>query len=111
MVAGTLNIRGQEFVVVPRREYERLVGARDELPSLPRVSSDGSLDAIAYSRASIAREVIHRRQRLGLSQADLARKAKMRVETLNRVEKCRTAPSTRTMVRIERALKAAEAAA
>ena len=43
----------------------------------------------------------------GLSQAELARRAGIRPETLNRLERCRTTPDTATIAKIERALEAA----
>ena len=60
------------------------------------------------SRASIARDIIRDRQRLGLTQADLAKKAGVRPETLNRIEKLKTSPTTRILERIDAALSAFE---
>ena len=47
------------------------------------------------------------RRRLGLSQAELARRAGIRPETLNRIEQGRNKPSVPTIAKIDRALKAA----
>jgi len=44
----------------------------------------------------------------GLSQAELARRAAIRPETLNRIEKGKTTPDTATIAKIERALEAAD---
>jgi transcriptional regulator with XRE-family HTH domain len=62
------------------------------------------VDALAYSRASIARDIVRERKRLGLSQAELARRAGIRPETLNRIEKLKTSPATRILEQIDKAL-------
>ena len=74
------------------------------LPPLPGADADGTVDALAYSRASIARDIIRDRKRLGLSQAELARRAGIPPETLNRIEKMKTSPKTRILERIDKAL-------
>jgi predicted transcriptional regulator len=79
------------------------------LPRLPAAAANGTVDALTYSHASIARDIIRDRRKLGLSQAELARKAGIRAETLNRIEKRKTAPTTRILERIDRALVRAEA--
>ena len=45
------------------------------------------------------------------TQAELARRAGIRPETLNRIEKGKTTPDTATIAKIERALEAAQATA
>jgi DNA-binding XRE family transcriptional regulator len=107
MVAGTLNIKGQRYVVIPETEYLGYVG--HALPSLPVADADGTVDALAFSRASIARDIIRDRQKLGLSQAELARRAGIRPETLNRIEKLKTSAATRILERIDQALTRAKA--
>ena len=104
MIAGTINIKGQSYVIVPEREYRDLAG----LPKLPSAAADGTIDALAYSRASIARDIIRDRERLNLTQAELARRAGIRPETLNRIERMKTSPATRILERIDKALAAVE---
>lgn len=109
MISGILDIGGKRFVVLPEPDYAKLVGRqREELPSLPGPNRDGTVDALPYSRASIARDIIRDRTALGLTQAELARRAGIRPETLNRIEKLKTASATRILERIDRALRAAE---
>jgi len=43
----------------------------------------------------------------GVSQAELARRAGIRAETLNRIERGRTTPDVATIAKIERALELA----
>jgi len=118
---ATVSLAGTAFVILPAAEYERLRAgsrrpAQDESPGegppLPEPDDRGRFPAIAYSRASLARKIIRRRQALGIGQAELARLAGVRVETLNRIEKAHTTPSIATVDKIDRALsqKAAEAA-
>ena len=65
-------------------------------------------DAVAYARASLARKIIKSRRDRGLSQAELSRRAGIRAETLNRIEKGRTTPDVATIAKIERALESTE---
>jgi ribosome-binding protein aMBF1 (putative translation factor) len=62
-VAGTLTIRGEEYVVIPRAEYLRL----KDLP-LPA----GTVDAHTFLRDSIAKDLRAAREYAGLTQAELA---------------------------------------
>jgi ribosome-binding protein aMBF1 (putative translation factor) len=99
------------MVVLEEAEYLRLKQKADEWePLLPQPDSDGNYPAREYMLASIARSVIRHRRRLGLSQAELARRAGIRPETLNRIEQAKHSPSVATIEKIDRALKEAEAA-
>lgn len=107
--------KGKEYMLVPRAEYEELRANRakslePDLPSFPAKLPDGNYPALEYLAASLARDIIRSRRKLGLSQAELARRAGVRVETLNRIERMKGPPSVRTVEKIDRALKAAEAA-
>lgn len=55
--------------------------------------------------ASIAREIIRDRRALGLTQAQLAKLAGIRQETLSRLESGKHKPNVRTVERIEAVLK------
>ena len=78
------------------------------MPSLPSMGPDGNYPALEYARASLARDIISTHRRLGLSQVELARRAGIPPESLNRVERARTNPTIKTVEKIDRALKAAE---
>ena len=54
-----------------------------------------------------ARDILRARRKLGLSQADLARRAGIRAETLNRIEKGKNTASVPTIAKIDRALNKA----
>ena len=114
MSVQTLHLAGRQFVVIERNEYDRLIAADagiedSELPALPRPDARGHVPAVEYGRKLLARRLILARRRAGLSQAELARRAKIRSETLNRLEKGRHNPDETTFNKIEAALRAAGA--
>lgn len=112
-MVATLILDGKRYRLVPEDEYDRLISRQTPeqeagLPPLPEPDPDGLVPAVEYLDASLARKLIRARRRVGLSQAELARRAGIRIETLNRIEKVKTTPSVRTVEKIDRALKAAE---
>jgi DNA-binding XRE family transcriptional regulator len=113
VMVATLMMNGKRYVLVPEDEYELLrlrpLGRDDaDLPPLPEIGPDGTYPAIEYATVSLARKLILDRRRVGLSQAELARRAGIRVETLNRIERAKVSPSVRTVEKIDRALREAE---
>jgi DNA-binding XRE family transcriptional regulator len=115
-MVSTVTLEGKKYVMMPQEEYQRLV-ARAEgdfevgLPPLPSKDADGNYPALEALDVSIAREIIRTRRQLGLSQAELARRAGVRIETLNRIEKVKVTPSVATIDKIDRVLREARAAA
>ena len=111
----SLMVAGKQFVILERATYERLRRkAGDdspELPDLPKPNAAGHIPAVEYAQASLARKLIRRRWQIGLSQAELARRAGIRPETLNRIEKGKSTPDTSTVEKLVRALERAEATA
>ena len=108
MSAKIIELAGQRWAILPESEYRRLLdgGSPDSGgPPLPEPDSTGSLPAVEYARASLARKIVKMRMSAGLTQAELARRAGIRAETLNRIEKGKTTPGTATVGRIERALQ------
>jgi DNA-binding XRE family transcriptional regulator len=101
---ATITKKGRKFFLVPETEY-RTAFVRG-LPSLPKPDAEGNVDAVAFGRATIARGIIRDREALGWSQAELARRAGINVETLNRIERAKVTPTTATIMRIDAALKA-----
>jgi ribosome-binding protein aMBF1 (putative translation factor) len=114
---ATFELEGEKYAVVPMKDYQKLVSrsgskqaAREEddsLPPMPSRRPNGDYPAIEAARVSIARDVIHSRKAVGLGQAELARRAGIRVETLNRIERAKVTADVATMKKIERALSAA----
>ena len=73
------------------------------------IAKDGTYPAASAMRTMMARKIIAAREAVGLSQAELARKAGIRVETLNRLEKGKHTPDLATMTKINKALDQAGA--
>jgi lambda repressor-like predicted transcriptional regulator len=106
----TITLEGRAYVVVPADDFSRLTGsasatAQMPMPDLPQRDASGRLDAVAYARASIAREIITRMNNAGMTQAQLSLRAGVPRETLNRILKCLRTPDEKTVAKIDKALK------
>jgi DNA-binding XRE family transcriptional regulator len=64
-IVGTLNVRGVEYVVIPKVEYLRLQGS-----TIPA----GSVEAHAFVRQTLGGELRAAREHAKLTQAELAEK-------------------------------------
>lgn len=106
----TLTLAGERFVVLPEAEFLRMAGELPE-PELPAALPDGNYPAFESMRAIMGRDLIRSRRALGWSQAELARRAGIRAETLNRIEQAKRSPSLATFDKVHRALEAGEAEA
>ncbi|MGA2443055.1 MAG: helix-turn-helix transcriptional regulator [Tepidisphaeraceae bacterium] len=112
MAIGQLMIDGRRYMVVEESEYSRLLIASSgaaavrekDLPPLPKPDADGNVPALEYARASLARKLIVQRTARGWSQAELARRAGVRMETINRLEKAKHTADPATARKIELAL-------
>ena len=106
----SVTLAGQRFVIVPEGEYRRLREAAEGIaPELPPADARGYYPAVETMRALLARDILRQRRALGLSQAELARRAGIRPETLNRIEQGKHTPSVPTVDKIDRAIRAVEA--
>jgi len=106
-----LELPGKRWAILPEKDYKRLAaqaGEKSDWPALPGPDAPGNYPAVEYARQSLARKVIKARRLSGLTQAELARRAGIRPETLNRIEKGKTRPDTVTIAKIERALETAQ---
>jgi DNA-binding XRE family transcriptional regulator len=102
---ATILRRGRRFVLVPIEEYERL---NDEsLPPLPPVDADGTSNAVDFARASIARRLIADRRAAGLSQQRLAKLARVRQETISRIESGKQTATVRIIDKLDKAIRRA----
>jgi DNA-binding XRE family transcriptional regulator len=105
-----LTRNGRRMVVLEESEYERLRAKADEWePLMPEPLPNGNYPAAEALAVIQASNILRARRKLGLSQAELARRAGIRPETLNRIEQGRNKPSVPTIAKIDRALKKAEA--
>ena len=117
MSATTITLSGKRFVILPEAEYRRLRDVRSKrnsqdewgLPPLPAKLPSGNYPAVEYARALAARDLIRTRRRLGLTQSDLARRAGVRVETLNRIERAKITASLAMMQKLDAVLSLLEA--
>jgi transcriptional regulator with XRE-family HTH domain len=73
---------------------------------MPPAAADGTF-GLEHVRISLANKMIARRKAARLTQAQLARLARVRVETISRLENGRHMPSARTIDTIEKALNRA----
>ena len=76
-------------------------------PQLPAKNRRGNYPAIAATDALIAQGLVRDRVAAGLTKRELARRAGIRVETLNRAERGAVVPDVRTLRKIDKALHAA----
>src|SRR5688572_11756076 len=99
MPLKTMTLKGKRYVLVPEREYARLTAK----PHAPHPTAR-NVDALAFADATIAASIVRDRQAVGLTQRELAERAGIRVEVLNRAERGVVVPSVRTLSKLEFAL-------
>lgn len=114
MLRHTFEIEGRRYVLLPEAELRRIEGRAPgrkkgskppALPPLPEADADGNVPALAFTRASVARDIFRERRALGLTQVELAQLSGISQETLSRIETGRHSPMLATMERIDRAFK------
>lgn len=98
----TITLNRKKYILVPETEYKRLMRGA---PALPPSDADGNRNAIDFAEAAIARNIVARREAVGWTQKELAERAGLRAEVLNRAERGVVVPSVRTLTKIENALK------
>jgi HTH-type transcriptional regulator / antitoxin HipB len=96
-----VEFHGERFVIMPEAAYNRLVGK-------PSHGKLGLQPAVAAMRSVMGNDIVKDRERIGWSQAELARRAGIRVETLNRIETGKRSPSLSTIEKIDAALQSAK---
>ena len=114
MKIHTLEVNGKRMVQLPEQDYlalARRAGIQAQetgLPPLPALDADGHYPAMEHAKISLARKIIRDRKRLGLSQVELARRAGIAPESLNRLEHGKANATIQTIEKIDVALRAAE---
>lgn len=101
-----VELDGTTYVILRETEFEFLcqrAGLDSDRPTPGHESSPEQFDG-----ASLAERLVRRRRVAGLSQAELARRAGVRPETLNRIERGRTTPDFATIRKLVVAMNAAE---
>jgi DNA-binding XRE family transcriptional regulator len=108
-----LTLNGVRYAVLRERALRavcRHAGVEATVsPAGPGEESAGS-DAAAMDPVVLAGRIAERRRAVGLTQAELARRAGVRIETLNRIERGRTTPDFSTIRKLVEAINQAEAA-
>jgi len=100
-----VELDGVRYVIVRESLFERLC----EEAGASGVDGDEPLaPGLELDRASLAEKMVRRRLAAGLSQAELARRAGIRPETLNRIERGRTTPDFATVRKLVVAMNASE---
>jgi DNA-binding XRE family transcriptional regulator len=108
LTARRVTVKGKRMVMMDEPTYEALLRKADLWePDMPQPDADGNYPALEALAVIQARDILRARRKLGLSQVDLARRAGIRPETLNRIEQGRNKPSVPTIAKIDRALKEA----
>ncbi len=113
MIRQIIRHNGKRYALVEPaelRRLEKLAAAAQgaELPAWPVADAGGNRPAVEFARVSIARKIIEQRRALGLSQQELARLARVRQETISRLESGKHSPTIRTVDKIDAALKRVE---
>ncbi len=96
---------GRKYVMIPRDEWDRIAERLPDPDLLPEppAHADGSFSP-EHVRVMLCNKVIQQRKDAKLTQAQLARRAGIRVETISRLESGKHIPSVRTMEKIEAAI-------
>jgi len=103
-----VELDGIRYVILRESLLEHLC-QQAGMPQGRFVSTDDTpAPGFELDRASLAERLVRRRGAAGLSQAELARRAGVRPETLNRIERGRTTPDFTTVRKLVIAMNAAE---
>jgi ribosome-binding protein aMBF1 (putative translation factor) len=103
-----VELDGVRYVIVREALFEwlcRTAGVEQEGRAGEDRLAEAALD---LDRTSLAGKLARRRRACGLSQAELARRAGVRAETLNRIERGHTTPDFATVRKLVVAMNAAE---
>jgi len=105
-----VELDGVRYVIVRESVFEQLC-RKAGVDQGPAEAKEQALDlepSLGLDRASLAERLVRRRRAAGLSQAELARRAGVRAETLNRIERGHTTPDFATVRKLVEAIGAAE---
>ncbi len=103
-----VELDGVRYVILRESLFEWLCRKADLDEETTRAESDTSVEGGNWDRTSLAEKLARRRRACGLSQAELARRAGVRAETLNRIERGHTTPDFATVRKLVVAMNAAE---
>jgi DNA-binding XRE family transcriptional regulator len=111
MTIRNIILDGREYVLIPRKQWEmfsgRSAGVREKPLKQEPLLPDGSY-TLRHVRISLANKMSTARKAVGLTQAQLAKAAGVRIETISRLENGLHMPGAKTFDKIDRAIKRAE---
>jgi len=102
-----LELDGIRYVILRESAFASLC-ERAGLDAAVTPEDQALSDGLDLDPAALAAKLVRRRRASGLSQAELARQAGIRPETLNRIERGRAEPDFATIRKLITAMKAAE---
>jgi len=103
-----VELDGVRYVIVRETVFDLLCQQAGWEATRSSPAGDALAPGFDLDRASLAEKLVRRRRVAGLSQAELARRAGIRPETLNRIERGRTTPDFTTVRKLVVAMNAAE---
>ncbi len=106
-----IELGGLRFAVLAEAVLQDLCqqAQTEARPAVIVSESEEVTDMSQFEGRLLGRRVADRRRRLGLTQGDLAARAGVRHETVNRVERGKTSPDFSTIRKLVTALREAEA--
>src|SRR5437773_8976770 len=101
-----LKLGNERYAILPESTLKRLMKqAGVQSPHCEPATLQREWEPEAWNAQDISEHLITRRERTGLSQVDLARRAGVRVETLNRIERGKTNPDFSTIRKLVTAIR------
>ncbi len=103
-----LELDGVRYVILRATAFDLLCEMAGVTPGDRAADTERLTPGLDLDQASLAEKLSRRRRVAGLSQAELARRAGIRPETLNRIERGHSNPDFATIRKLVVALAAAE---
>lgn len=103
-----VELDGVRYVILRESVFDQLCRKAGLTKTGSEDKEENLTPAFDIDRVSLAEKLRRRRRAAGLSQAELARRAGVRAETLNRIERGRTEPDFTTIRKLVLAMNAAE---
>ncbi len=103
-----VELDGVCYVILRETEFQMLCRKVRVGPQAHPAGAEPLTPGLDLDRASLAEKLVRRRRVAGLSQAELARRAGIRPETLNRIERGRTTPDFATIRKLVVAINAVQ---
>jgi DNA-binding XRE family transcriptional regulator len=105
-----VELDGNRYVILRESIFDQLCQKAGVSKSGKKDAEENLTPAFDIDRATLAEKLRRRRRASGLSQVELARRAGVRSETLNRIERGRTEPDFTTIRKLVLAMNEAERA-